>query len=228
MSLYTSQPGLFSSLRLRIFLIRDICLGIFNLLFGRLNPSLLPKLSKKDLTGRVALITGGNSGIGFSIAKSLALRGCKVYLACRNLSKANAAAEEIDDIINSRTLTQDGKATKNDKRIQVLQLDTSSFASVRKFADALVTYQKSNSQKIDILYHNAGFSGAPAGTLSEDGYDLTYQTNFLSSFLLTYLLIVQNALGPSARIIFTTSTGQYVGKFSPACDKRNAASKVFF
>lgn len=78
MPLHASHHGLFSTLILYTYFIRDMLFGMFNTFFGRLNPSLLPKLSKKDLTGRVALITGGNSGNCSNWKHTLScLTGCR-------------------------------------------------------------------------------------------------------------------------------------------------------
>jgi NAD(P)-dependent dehydrogenase (short-subunit alcohol dehydrogenase family) len=138
-------------------------------------------------------------------------------LACRNLDKANAAAQEIEDLIASKTSSSvKNNAREKANKIHVFELDTSSFVSVNTFAEALKGYHTSAGSlfKIDYLYHNAGISGTKPGIFSPDGFDLTYQTNFLSSFLLTHLLLSRDALTPDARIVFTTSTGQYGGKFS--------------
>lgn len=143
----------------------------------------------KDLAGKVAIVTGANSGIGYSLALSLASRNATVYLACRSTDKAHAAASQIID------------ATKS-KRVHVLSLDTSSLASVRAFAATWADHP------IDLLFHNAGISNPPAGQdITDEDLGTIYATNFAGSFLLTSLL--EPHFTPSARVIFTSSTGQY-------------------
>jgi NAD(P)-dependent dehydrogenase (short-subunit alcohol dehydrogenase family) len=170
--------------------------------FGRLLPRLA--VSPADLTGKVAIITGANSGIGLSLARSLTGYGATVYLACRSANKAEAAREEILALCPSAA-----------SRVHVLQLDTSDLASTRACA---TTFRAKTNQSIDFLIHNAGVSGvvfssqASDKASQDDGLETVYKTNALSSYLLTYLL--EDRLAPRARIIFTSSPAQGFGAFA--------------
>ena len=175
---------------------RDLTLVIAALALGRLYPTLKPPPA--DLTGQVAIVTGGNSGIGLEIAHDLARKGCTVYLACRNVSKAEAA---VSDIV-SRVPGSSG-------RVKALALDTSSLDSVRAFARNWETLNT----KLDLLFHNAGIVATPVGReFSLDGFPMVYETNFLGSFLLTYLL--EPHLASDARIIMTSSSSQCTSSFT--------------
>jgi NAD(P)-dependent dehydrogenase (short-subunit alcohol dehydrogenase family) len=171
----------------------DGFLALNTILIGRLLPTL--KIPKVDLTNRTAIITGANSGIGYSLALSLASQNATVYLACRNASKAREAASAIIDATGASS-----------NQIHVLVLDTSSLASVREFAS---TWASSNNKQIDLLIHNAGITGPPSADqhTTPEGLGTIYATNFAGSFLLTSLL--EPHLSPSARVIFTSSTAQY-------------------
>jgi NAD(P)-dependent dehydrogenase (short-subunit alcohol dehydrogenase family) len=173
----------------------DGFLALNTILIGRLLPTL--KIPPTDLTNKVAIITGANSGIGYSLALSLASQNATVYLACRNASKAHEAASAI--------LEATGVSSSN---IHVLVLDTSSLASVRKFGSSWASSSSSNKQ-IDLLIHNAGITGPPSADqhTTSEGLGTIYATNFAGSFLLTSLL--EAHLSPSARVIFTSSTAQY-------------------
>jgi NAD(P)-dependent dehydrogenase (short-subunit alcohol dehydrogenase family) len=154
--------------------------------------SLLPRIrvDPVDLTGKVAIVTGANSGIGYALALALAKQNATVYLACRNTSKAQKAANEIID------------ACGNSRSVHVVSLDTSSLASVRSFA---ATW---GSRPIDILAHNAGIAGpSDDKDITPEGLGVIYATNFAGSFLLTSLL--EPHFSPTARVILTSSTGQY-------------------
>ena len=82
-------------------------------------------ISQAKLHGKTVIVTGSNTGIGKETAKDLVERGARVILACRNLEKANKAAEDIR------------KATKNGS-VRVMQLDLASFASIREFAKEVI------------------------------------------------------------------------------------------
>ena len=175
----------------------DLVLSLLNLVFGRVYSKPIPPAA--DLTGKIAIVTGGNSGIGLNIALELVRQNATVYLACRNASKAR---EAVSHIISAVPNSAD--------RVETLLLDTSSFSSVRECAER---WKKSKST-IDILIHNAGSPSTPNGQpFTVDGFPMLYATNLLGSFLLTNLL--EPCLSHSARIIFTSSTGQYAGNFTP-------------
>lgn len=179
-----------------LYFFRDRLLGLFGLFCGRLLPILEPP--SVDLTGKTAIITGGNSGIGLQIALDLARQGATVYLACRNASKAEEAVSQIV-----------AKVPASEGRVESLILDTSSPTSVRAFAKRWTSLDI----KIDCLFHNAGIGTVLAGQdFSVDGFPMFYAANFLGSFLLTYLL--EPFLSADARIILTTSWGQYGSIFS--------------
>ena len=176
--------------------LRDLTLSIAALALGRLYSTLKPPPA--DLYGKVAIVTGGNSGIGLEIAHELARRGCTIYLACRNISKAEAA---VSGIVS--------QVTGSGGRVEALVLDTSSLDSVRGFA----RNWKTLNTKIDLLFHNAGIGTAPAGQeFSPDGFPVIYETNFLGSFLLTHLL--EPHFAPGVRIIMTSSSSQYTSSFT--------------
>lgn len=184
----------------------DLFVAISLLVIARPLPSVRWRLSKSSnaLTGRTAIVTGSNSGIGLQIAKDLVSLGATVVLACRNLEKAKEAREEILDT-NS----------KAGHRVLVKKLDTSSLASVGRFCEDWMSTDNQNRRSIDILVHNAGIVGPTTSSTSpysEDGFELTYATNVLGSFLMTHLL--EDCLSERARVIFTSSTGQYSGKIS--------------
>lgn len=183
----------------RLAYFRDLILSLITLVIGRLLPKL--HVPYTDLDGKVAIITGANSGIGLEIALGLTRRGATVYLACRNISKAYDAISEIRAEVPS-----------SKGRVIPLSLDTSTLSSVRDFAQEWV--ERDGSTTIDLLFHNAGIGSAPPDQrFSSEGFPLLYATNFLGSFLLTRLL--EEHLAPNARIIFTASSGQYSSTISP-------------
>ena len=143
----------------------DLWISMAKLAFGRLLPSLHVPLN--DLSGKTAIITGANSGIGQQIALDLAKQGARVYLACRNNEKASQAADEI---ISACPAAKD--------RCHILELDTSSLSSVRSCAQAFTSL----STPLDILIHNAGRGDSLPNTYSPDSHPLIYSTNFLGSF----------------------------------------------
>ncbi|KAM0721012.1 hypothetical protein Q7P37_003297 [Cladosporium fusiforme] len=178
---------------IRVFWDSLVCCWVLTI--GRLLPQI--QVEPVDLTNKTAIVTGANSGIGFSLALSLAKQNATVYLACRNTSKGEQAASEI---LNACPNT-------NSKRVHVLELDTSSLASVRAFAAA---WTSRDADQIDLLIHNAGMGSTPPDQrITSEGLGTIYATNFAGSFLLTSLL--EPHLAPSARVILTSSTGQYAG-----------------
>ena len=180
---------------------RDLAISTISLAFGRVLPNLRPSPAPAGLTGKTAIVTGANSGIGLTIALELTRQNATVYLACRNMSKANDAVSEITS-----------QVPESEARVKTIKLDTSSSSSVRECAKGWKEAHPDTN--IDILVHNAGIANNPGGQLySEDSFPMIYATNVLGSFLLTNLL--EPFLSKTARIIFTTSTGQYAGTFRP-------------
>ncbi len=144
----------------------------------------------EDLTEKVAIVTGANSGTGFWAANALAGKGCEVVLACRNEEKAATAQNEILKRFPEAKLT-------------FIPLDNNFFQSVRAFAK--VFHDKFD--RLDILLNNAGIMGKP-WTLTNDGYDIQLQTNHLSHFLLTKLLWDKIVSTPGqSRVVQHSSSG---------------------
>ena len=129
----------------------------------------LQVLHGQDLSQKIAIVTGGNSGIGFETARTLARAGCLVILACRSLSKAESS---VADILEERPHA----------KCKALHLDLTSLASVEAFH---AEFQKQFS-KLDILILNAGIFGVDQRT--QDGLESTFQVNYLSQFYLANLL----------------------------------------
>jgi NAD(P)-dependent dehydrogenase (short-subunit alcohol dehydrogenase family) len=143
--------------------------------------------SKKRLDGKVAIVTGSNSGIGYETALDFAYRGARVIMACRDSKKAEQAAKEII------------KLTKN-KNVDVEFLDLSDLDTVRSFANKM----NETLDRLDILVNNAGIMMTPKWE-TKQGYEIQFGTNHLGHFLLTNLLIDIMVKTGSARVINVSS-----------------------
>lgn len=138
-------------------------------------------------TGRVAVVTGANIGLGFEVAMAMAEKDCTVVLACRNLQKAEAAKADI--------LSKHAKAT-----VTCMPLDLSSLKSVQAFAAAF----SKRFAKLDLLINNAGIMMPPYAQ-SEDGFESQLAANYLGHFALTGLLLPLIVKTPGSRIVSLSS-----------------------
>jgi NAD(P)-dependent dehydrogenase (short-subunit alcohol dehydrogenase family) len=146
-----------------------------------------------DLTDKVIVVTGANSGIGFEAAKEFARKGAQTILACRSMVKAQAALALIQaEIPGART--------------EIMQLDLASLASVHRFANEF----KNKYQRLDVLVNNAGIMMVPYGT-TEDGFERQFGTNHLGHFALTGLLLDLLLKTPGARVVNVSSSGHRFG-----------------
>jgi NAD(P)-dependent dehydrogenase (short-subunit alcohol dehydrogenase family) len=123
-----------------------------------------------DLSGKLFVITGGNSGIGFEAARHLGRAGADIVLACRNTQKAEDAIRQL--------------RKENSSVVEAVQLDLSDLGSVRAAADEL----RQNYRRIDGLLNNAGVMQTPEQR-TRNGFEMQFGTNHLGHFLLTGLLI---------------------------------------
>jgi NAD(P)-dependent dehydrogenase (short-subunit alcohol dehydrogenase family) len=146
-----------------------------------------------DLTGKVIIVTGANSGIGFEAAKEFARKGAQTILACRNMEKAQAALAQI-------------QAEIPDAKASVMHLDLANLASVHQFAETF----KAKYDRLDVLLNNAGIMMAPYGT-TEDGFEQQVGINHLGHFALTGLLIDRLLATPGARVVNVSSTAHRFG-----------------
>ncbi|CAF1468221.1 unnamed protein product [Adineta ricciae] len=141
------------------------------------------------MNGKTILITGGNTGIGYETAKDLLKRNARVVIACRNLVKGREAIEN---------LLKETNCSKTNLRL--MECDLSSLNSVRKFAKLF----NEEENHLDVLICNAGLGYSPQKQ-TEDGFDSVIQSNYLSHFLLTNLLLDKLKKSESARIINVSS-----------------------
>jgi NAD(P)-dependent dehydrogenase (short-subunit alcohol dehydrogenase family) len=140
-----------------------------------------------DQSGRTAVVTGANAGLGLATAGVLAARGATVVLACRDIVKAERGADQIR--------TEAGRAN-----VHVVRLDLSSLASVREAADEV----RSGYPRLDLLIKNAGVMAVPYQR-TEDGFELTLATNHLGHFALTGLLLDRLLATAGSRIVTVSS-----------------------
>ncbi|XP_071609171.1 retinol dehydrogenase 13-like isoform X1 [Heliangelus exortis] len=155
-----SHPGWF---------LLTLLLGL--LLWARKRRAWDPRQCPTDLTGKTVIVTGANSGIGKCVALELARRNARTILACRSRERGQAAVEEI-------------RAATGNPAVVLRLLDTSSLASVRAFTRDLLREEK----RLDLLVNNAAVTGLPF-TITPEGLEETFTTNYLGPFLLTNLLL---------------------------------------
>ena len=144
------------------------------------------ELLGKDLSGKVIVVTGGNSGIGLSTVKQLAKMGAHVVLCARKLQVAETLAKEI---------TEASSGT-----VEGMQLDLASFDSIKRFSEAL----NAKHPAIDILVNNAGIMHTPFSRTAE-GLESQFGVNHLGHFLLSHLLLKSLSKSEAPRLISVSS-----------------------
>ena len=138
------------------------------------------------LAGRVALVTGANTGIGLVTARELATRGAHVFIACRTAERAQPALEHI-------------RAASGNQQVEALPLELGDLASVRQCAQAFLA----RGLPLHLLINNAGLAGQRGFTVS--GFELAFGVNHVGHFLLTQLLLERISASAPARIVTVAS-----------------------
>lgn len=146
-----------------------------------------------DQTGRVAVVTGANGGLGYETALALAGKGAHVVMAARNRAKADAALAAI--------VTQHPSAS-----VELVELDLSALDSVRTAAATIAA----SHDVVDILVNNAGVMAIPQRA-SADGFEMQWATNHLGHFALTAHLLPNVLRAPGGRVVTVTSTAHHMG-----------------
>ena len=144
-------------------------------------------------TGRTAVVTGANGGLGLATAKALAGAGARVVMAARNAEKAESARQEI--------LAETPAAA-----LEVVALDLSSQASVKEAAASVLA----GNETIDLLVNNAGVMATPEGR-TVDGFETQLGTNHLGHWTWTALLLPRVLAAPAGRVVSVTSVAQHQG-----------------
>jgi NAD(P)-dependent dehydrogenase (short-subunit alcohol dehydrogenase family) len=147
-----------------------------------------------DQDGRVAIVTGANSGLGLAVARELARHGAQVVLACRNTDKGARAKSEIE-------------AAAPGAHLELAALDLGELASVRSFAEGF----RAQHEGLDLLINNAGVM-APPRRETGDGFELQLGTNYLGHFALTGQLIGAMRDRPGARVVTVSSNAHKMGR----------------
>lgn len=153
-----------------------------------------------DLSGKVAVVTGANGGLGLETADALAAKGAHVLMAVRDQDKAAAAVDRI-------------RAATPGARLDLVPLDLASLASVREAADRIAALTGS----LDLLVNNAGVMAMPERRTA-DGFEMQLGVNHLGHWALTAHLMPLLLAAPAARVVSVTSTAHHMGR---VIDPRN-------
>jgi len=149
-----------------------------------------------DLSGRLAVVTGANSGLGFGLTGRLAAAGAEVVMAVRNREKGEQAL--------ARLLSQNP-----DAHLRLLDLDLAALESVRSAAQSLLDEDRA----VDILINNAGIMAVPDRRETADGFELQFGSNHLGPFALTGLLLPALQRSGAPRIVSTSSLAANAGRW---------------
>ena len=149
-----------------------------------------------DQTGRVAIVTGANSGIGFEAAKALAAKGARVVIGSRNQERGDAAVSAIKGEVPAAS-------------VELMLLDLASLESVREFvADFTKRFDR-----LDLLINNAGVMMPKEREETTDGFELQFGTNHLGHFALTLPLLPLSLATEGSRVVNVSSSAQNFGEF---------------
>jgi NAD(P)-dependent dehydrogenase (short-subunit alcohol dehydrogenase family) len=147
-----------------------------------------------DLTGKIMIVTGGNSGLGLESVKAFAMKGAEVILACRSVENGEKAKAEI-------------LRDHPEGKIELMELDLADLASVESFASAI----KGAYSKIDVLLNNAGIM-MPPYFKTKDGFEGQFGTNHLGHFALTGQLLDLLLNNPGSRVVNVSSIAHRSGE----------------
>lgn len=147
-----------------------------------------------DLSGRTAVVTGGNGGLGLATARALAGAGADVVIAARDQTKAAAAVQTI-------------LADHPTARLTVVELDLASLESVRDAAARL----RASRLTIDLLVNNAGLMAMPERRTA-DGFEMQFGVNHLGHWAFTAQLLEPLLRADAARVVTVTSTAHHMGR----------------
>jgi NAD(P)-dependent dehydrogenase (short-subunit alcohol dehydrogenase family) len=147
-----------------------------------------------DQTGRTAVVTGANGGLGLECAETLAARGAHVVMAVRDQAKAADAVARIRAAVPGASL-------------ETVDMDLASLASVRSAAGRILARHR----EIDVLMNNAGVMATPERTTA-DGFELQLGVDHLGHWALTALLMPAIVAAPAARVVTVTSTAHHYGR----------------
>lgn len=147
------------------------------------------------VSGKVAIVTGANSGIGYETVRALAGKGGRVIMACRSMEKGEAALEKI-------------RAEQPDGAAELMGLDLADLSSVRRFAEEFL---KSH-DRLHLLINNAGVMMMPKLSRTADGFEMQIGTNHLGHFALTGLLLEAISRTPGARVVTVSSLMHRLGR----------------
>jgi NAD(P)-dependent dehydrogenase (short-subunit alcohol dehydrogenase family) len=154
----------------------------------------IPATDMPDQTGRVAVVTGANGGLGLETTRELAGKGALVVMAARNLEKAESARASI-------------LADHPDASIEIVPLDLGNLGSIQAAVEAIVAARP----QIDLLINNAGVMGVPERH-TDDGFEMQFGTNHLGHFAFTALLMPALIRAGSSRVVTVTSTARHFGR----------------
>ncbi len=144
------------------------------------------------MRGRTVLVTGATGGIGLETARALSKMGARVVVGARDAARGQTVVDEI---------------VRGGGSADLLEIDMASFASVRRAAERI----GGAAPRLDVLVNNAGVA-VRERRVTEDGHELTWQTNFLSHFLLTRLLLPTLKAGEKPRVVHVSSEGHRQGR----------------
>ena len=150
----------------------------------------------EDQTGRLAIVTGANSGIGLEAARVLVQKGATVVLACRSEERGTKALDEI-------------RANEFKGKVELELLDLSDLQSVKDFAERY----KNKYDRLDLLINNAGVMMPPASK-TKDGFELQFGVNHLGHFALTALLMDHLLKTPDSRVVTVSSGAHKFGEIN--------------
>ena len=153
-----------------------------------------------EQTGRTAVVTGANGGLGLETAKALAGAGAHVVMAARDQEKAAAARDQIH-------------AAHPDASLELVALDLAVQASVKEAAEKILA----GHDRIDLLVNNAGVMGLPRRT-TEDGFEMQLAVNHLGHWTFTALLLPAIVAADAARVVTVTSAAFLAGRRVDAAD----------
>ncbi len=158
-----------------------------------------------ELHGKLAVVTGANSGLGLETSRALAAKGARVIMACRSRDKGEQARARL--LGTTRPDSAPTPTPIDPRLIEVRELDLASLASVARFADALCDAH----EQLDLLINNAGVMALPHRTTA-DGFEMQFGTNHLGHFALTGRLLALLLAAPAARVVTVSSHMHKIGR----------------